>query len=135
MPQPHEQKLHEVVNSLTFASLKVFAAAFTAGTSRRPPSASPVPPPSVVFSQSRRLRVGSGGRCRFSMAFPLRGSTPEGKPCAAAFRAHIRVRWIAASRPAEAADDIPGAGRQDLRRDFTKRSMDWAGAVLGRWVW
>jgi hypothetical protein len=41
MPQPHEQKLQEVVNSLTFASFNSFDAAFRAGTSRRPPSASP----------------------------------------------------------------------------------------------
>ena len=36
MPHPHEQKLHEVVNSLTSESFKSFVAARTAETSRSP---------------------------------------------------------------------------------------------------
>src|SRR6187401_466149 len=61
MPQPHEQKLHEVVNSLTSESFKVRAAASTAGQSRRPPTASPAPPPIVNFNASLRLRRTSRG--------------------------------------------------------------------------
>src|SRR5688500_3914706 len=56
MPQPHEQKLQEVVNSLTFDSLNVFEAAWTVCTSRSPLTASPAPAPMLTFSQSRRLR-------------------------------------------------------------------------------
>ena len=70
MPQPHEQKLHEVVNSLTFESFKSFAAACTAGTSRSPPSASPAPPPTVAFSQSLRLSGWSDRSCS-SMGQPF----------------------------------------------------------------
>jgi hypothetical protein len=55
MPHPHEQKLHEVVNSLTFASFNFCVAALTVDRSRRSPSASPAPPPIVNLNQSRRL--------------------------------------------------------------------------------
>src|ERR1700746_3590361 len=55
IPQPHEQKLHEVVNSLTFASFRFSAAALTLDKSSSPPRASPVPPPIVILSHSRRL--------------------------------------------------------------------------------
>src|SRR5262245_37983703 len=57
MPHPHEQKLQEVVNSLTFDSLNVCAAAFTAATSSTPSSARPRLPPAAAFNQSRRLTV------------------------------------------------------------------------------
>src|SRR5258705_10763163 len=60
MPHPHEQKLHEVVNSLTSESFKSFVAARTAETSRRPPSASPAPPPRVSFNRSLRLTIDVG---------------------------------------------------------------------------
>src|SRR3954466_23015 len=60
MPQPHEQKLHEVVNSLTAESFRSLVAARTAETSRRPPSASPAPPPRVSLSRSRRLTADFG---------------------------------------------------------------------------
>src|SRR6185295_19632163 len=60
MPHPHEQKLQEVVNSLTSESFRSFVAARIAGTSRSPPSASPAPPPKVSFNRSRRLIVGLG---------------------------------------------------------------------------
>src|SRR3954468_8008541 len=55
MPQPHEQKLQEVENSLISASLRDSVAAWSAGQSRRPPTASPAPPPTVILSRSRRL--------------------------------------------------------------------------------
>src|SRR5262245_38746633 len=57
MPHPHEQKLHDVVNSTTLASLRERVAALTAGTSTRPPSARPTPLPTADLSQSRRLMV------------------------------------------------------------------------------
>ena len=57
MPQPHEQKLHEVVNSLTSESFKSFVAARIAGTSRSPPTASPAPPPTVSLNRSLRVIV------------------------------------------------------------------------------
>src|SRR4029077_9295478 len=60
MPHPQEQKLHEVVNSLTSESFKFFVAARIAGTSRSPPSASPTPPPTVRLNRSRRLTVTPG---------------------------------------------------------------------------
>jgi hypothetical protein len=60
MPQPHEQKLQEVVNSLTSASFKSLVAARMAGTSSSPPTASPAPPPNVSLNRSLRLRVGLG---------------------------------------------------------------------------
>src|SRR3954469_19152655 len=55
MPHPHEQKLHEVVNSLTFASLSSWLAALTLERSRISASASPTPPPTAIFNQLRRL--------------------------------------------------------------------------------
>ena len=55
MPQPHEQKLQEVVNSLTFESFSSRAAACTAVTSRNPSSTRPAPPPTASFNQPRRL--------------------------------------------------------------------------------
>src|SRR6185436_8601077 len=58
MPHPHEQKLQEVVNSLTSESFRSFVAARIAGTSRSPPSASPDPPPKVSFNRSLRFIVG-----------------------------------------------------------------------------
>src|SRR6516225_4407153 len=57
MPHPHEQKLHEVVNSRTSRSFNCCVAARTEGTSRTPASArpSPPPPPTAVLSHSLRL--------------------------------------------------------------------------------
>src|SRR4029077_12744724 len=60
MPHPHEQKLHEVVNSLTSESFNSFVAARIAGTSRSPPSASPAPPPRVSRKRALRLIVDLG---------------------------------------------------------------------------
>ena len=48
MPQPHEQKLQEVVNSLTSESFNFWVFARTAATSTRPPSATPAQPPAAV---------------------------------------------------------------------------------------
>src|SRR5215213_7883212 len=55
MPHPHEQKLHEVVNSLTSASFRSRVAARIAVTSRRPPTASPAPPAKVSLNSSLRF--------------------------------------------------------------------------------
>ena len=60
MPHPHEQKLQEVVNSLTSESFRSCVAARIAGTSRSPPSASPDPPPRVSLNRSLRLIVDLG---------------------------------------------------------------------------
>src|SRR4030095_5934368 len=57
IPQPQEQKLHEVVNSLMFESFRFCVAARIAETSRIPSSASPAPPARVSRSRSRRLTV------------------------------------------------------------------------------
>src|ERR1700745_3894944 len=55
MPHPHEQKLQEVVNSLTCESFRLFVAALIVGTSRSPPSARAAPPPTLALSHSLRL--------------------------------------------------------------------------------
>jgi hypothetical protein len=55
LPHPQEQKLHEVVNSLTFASFNYCVAALTVDRSRRSPSARPAPPPTAILNQYRRL--------------------------------------------------------------------------------
>src|SRR5262245_34607411 len=55
MPHPHEQKLQEVVNSVTFESFSFCVAALIVGTSISPPSASPTPPPTVALNHSLRL--------------------------------------------------------------------------------
>jgi hypothetical protein len=60
MPHPHEQKLHDVVNSLTFDSFRSSVAARMARTSRSPPSANPDPPLRVSLNRSRRLMVDFG---------------------------------------------------------------------------
>src|SRR4029077_20421359 len=55
MPQPHEQKLQEVVNSLTSESFNFWVFARTAATSTSPPSASPAQPPAAVLNHSLRV--------------------------------------------------------------------------------
>src|SRR5580692_6139154 len=55
MPHPHEQKLQEVVNSLTSESFSICVLARTASTSTKAPSASPAQPPAAVLNQSLRV--------------------------------------------------------------------------------
>src|SRR5580693_1721372 len=55
MPQPQEQKLQEVVNSLTSESFKFCVLARTASTSTNAPSASPAQPPAAVLNHSLRV--------------------------------------------------------------------------------
>ena len=55
MPQPHEQKLQEVVNSLTFESFSICVLARTASTSTKALSASPAQPPAAVLNHSLRV--------------------------------------------------------------------------------
>src|SRR5271156_6064655 len=55
MPQPQEQKLQEVVNSLTSESFNFCVLARTASTSTRAPSASPAQPPAAVLNHSLRV--------------------------------------------------------------------------------
>src|ERR1041384_114918 len=55
MPQPQEQKLHEVVYSFTLASFSSCAAALTVGMLRIPLTARPAPALRVSFSMSLRL--------------------------------------------------------------------------------
>src|SRR5690242_13601183 len=57
MPQPHEQKLHEVVNSLTSESFRSLVAARTAETSTSPSRARPAAVQKVSLKRSRRLMV------------------------------------------------------------------------------
>src|SRR3954469_10508159 len=71
MPQPHEQKLHEGVNSLTSDSFRLAVPACRAGQSRRPPTARPVPPPNVSFNKSRRLTRASRGAVITSLLFKV----------------------------------------------------------------
>jgi hypothetical protein len=52
MPQPQEQKLQEVVNSLTSESFNFCVLARTAATSTRPPSANPAQPRAAVLNHS-----------------------------------------------------------------------------------
>src|SRR5689334_873969 len=54
MPHPHEQKLHDVVNSLTLESFRFCVLARTAGRSTKLASASPAQPPALFFSHSLR---------------------------------------------------------------------------------
>src|SRR6476620_5125187 len=55
MPQPHEQKLHEVVYSCTCDNFIFCEAALTVGMSRIPLTANPAPAPRANFSMSLRL--------------------------------------------------------------------------------
>jgi hypothetical protein len=55
MPQPHEQKLQEVVNSLTSESFIICVLARTASISTKAPSASPAQPPAAVLNHSLRV--------------------------------------------------------------------------------
>src|SRR3954463_5812552 len=85
MPHPHEQKLHEVVNSLTFESFRSLVAARIAGTSSRPPIASPAPLPTVSLNRSLRVRVDLEASSGLSMAVLPGGwaancRTPAGRP-------------------------------------------------------
>jgi hypothetical protein len=61
MPHPHEQKLHAVVNSLTFASFISRVAAFTALTSISPSRLNAAPPPAAILSQALRFTVEDRG--------------------------------------------------------------------------
>jgi hypothetical protein len=54
MPQPHEQKLQDVVNSLTSESFSFLVSARAAGKSIKVPSAKPAQPPAVVLNHSLR---------------------------------------------------------------------------------
>src|SRR5262252_9899316 len=65
MPQPHEQKLHEVVNSFTSESFRSLVAAFKAGRSSKLPSAKP---PTLPLNHCRRLTA--GGPCTPPSATP-----------------------------------------------------------------
>ena len=100
MPHPHEQKLHEVVNSLTSESFKSFVAARIAGTSRSPPSASPAPPPRVSLNRSLRLIVDLG--VPLSSPGSRRGSGSE-YPAIHPWVCSVRLRTsgvsVTASRP------------------------------------
>src|ERR1700756_3573098 len=62
MPHPHEQKLHDVVNSFTFARLRFLLAALTFCTSTRSLIASPAPPAAATLNHSLRL-TGIGTLC------------------------------------------------------------------------
>src|SRR5690242_2312945 len=62
IPHPHEQKLHEVVNSLTSESFISRAAAFIAGQSTSPASGNPDAPPTDSFRNARRLTPASSER-------------------------------------------------------------------------
>src|SRR5271156_3512126 len=55
MPQPQEQKLQEVVNSLTSESFNFCVLARTASTLTRAPSASPAQPPAAVLNHALRV--------------------------------------------------------------------------------
>src|ERR1700751_1988922 len=55
MPQPHEQKLQEVVNSLMSESFNFCVLARTASTSTRAPSASPAQLPTALLNHSLRV--------------------------------------------------------------------------------
>src|SRR6476659_4922137 len=55
MPQPHEQKLQEVVNSLTSESFNCCVLARTAATSTTPLSANPAQPPAALLNHSLRV--------------------------------------------------------------------------------
>src|SRR5262249_50184516 len=69
IPHPHEQKLQEVVNSLTFESFNSFVAALTAATSISPPIASPTLPPTLALNHSLRPIVReSRGQLSVSLA-------------------------------------------------------------------
>jgi hypothetical protein len=52
MPQPQEQKLQEVVNSLMSESFNFCVLARTAATSTRPPRANPAQPRAAVLNHS-----------------------------------------------------------------------------------
>src|SRR6185295_5346326 len=96
IPHPHEQKLHEVVNSLTSESFKSFVAARTAETSRSPPSASPAPPPRVSFNRSLRLTSRDS-----SMGFFLRTIADERLVEAHALQPGVDVEPVAAQKADE----------------------------------
>jgi len=57
MPHPQEQKLQDVVISVTLASFTSLVAARTAATSITPSSARPTVPPAAICSQRRRLNI------------------------------------------------------------------------------
>src|SRR4029077_4614732 len=58
MPQPQEQKLQEVVNSLTSESFNFCVLARTAATSTTPLSANPAQPPAALLNHSLRVTAG-----------------------------------------------------------------------------
>src|SRR5277367_2658269 len=55
IPQPQEQKLQEVVNSVTSESFNFCVLARTASTSTRAPSASPAQPPAATLNHCLRV--------------------------------------------------------------------------------
>ena len=82
IPQPQEQKLHEVVNSLTSESFIALVAARAAGTSTRPARVSPPAPRKPSPRRSRRLtrrraarRAIQGGLGQTASGVSLHGHT------------------------------------------------------------
>ncbi len=77
MPHPHEQKLHEVVNSVTCATFNFSVAAATVGRSSNPLSANPAPAPAANRNRSRRLTAAAPGlRASAAVCLPPALSIP-----------------------------------------------------------
>src|SRR5262249_26444550 len=102
MPQPHEQKLQDVVNSWTSDSLRPRAAAAAAGQSSSPPSARPAPPPIDSFSTSLRLTCTS---LRSVIDLSPARMADEGPTGESRFRAGLQAAFVRRNRrvPSRAA--------------------------------
>src|SRR6185369_17737396 len=78
MPHPHEQKLHEVVYSLTLESFRVLFAALTSPMFNRLATPSPAPPPIAPLSHALRLRIFKEFLAEsFPTCLPSSASSPE----------------------------------------------------------
>jgi hypothetical protein len=91
MPHPHEQKLHEVVNSLTSESFKSFVAARIAGTSMSPPR-EPGATADADFQPVPAIERLAEGRCPFSTALPFENGAPKSKDVPQKFPAMVVKR-------------------------------------------
>src|ERR1700739_35538 len=99
MPQPHEQKLQEVVNSLMSESFNFCVLACTAATSTRPPSAKPAQPPAAVLNHSLRVtpaRVfdNSPAVCPICPFIPGSSFLFESKACSMLQESELQISFL-----------------------------------------
>ena len=108
MPQPHEQKLQEVVNSLMSESFNFCVLARTAATSTRPPSANPTQPPAAALNHSLLVTpvtvfADSPAEVPICTGIPFCSVLFESKACSKVIQPRFNLGYRLSVPPAEAS--------------------------------